>query len=121
MLPILPALLLLLLQGPANIDRMAAEGRLPAALKSMHRGIAAPANRLSSAADNVVLASLIAVSSDHEISQVLLNILSLVETGVENSPSEFGAEPRQSIAGPPQLGALTDGFLSCQRSRDGPF
>lgn len=42
MLPILPILILLFL-GPANADRLAAEGRLPAALLAVHLARTMPA------------------------------------------------------------------------------
>ncbi|RYG24604.1 hypothetical protein EON82_10135 [bacterium] len=41
MFPILPILILLLL-GPANAERLAVEGRLPAALLAAHRSMVAP-------------------------------------------------------------------------------
>lgn len=41
MLPILPILILLLL-GPANAERLAVEGRLPAALLAVHRAMVVP-------------------------------------------------------------------------------
>lgn len=41
MFPILPILILLLL-GPANAERLAAEGRLPAALLAVHLAQSAP-------------------------------------------------------------------------------
>ncbi|GEM_PF-5821497 len=42
MFPILP-LLILLLMGPANAERLAVEGRLPPALLAVHRAMAVPA------------------------------------------------------------------------------
>jgi hypothetical protein len=41
MFPILPILILLLL-GPTNVERLAVEGRLPAALLAAHRSMVAP-------------------------------------------------------------------------------
>ena len=41
MFPILP-ILILLLMGPANAERLAVEGRLPAALLAAHRSMVAP-------------------------------------------------------------------------------
>lgn len=41
MFPILP-ILILLLMGPANAERLAVEGRLPAALLAVHRQMVAP-------------------------------------------------------------------------------
>lgn len=42
MFPILP-ILILLLMGPANAERLAVEGRLPAALLAVHRSMVVPA------------------------------------------------------------------------------
>jgi len=41
MFPILP-ILILLLMGPANAERLAVEGRLPAALLAVHRSMVVP-------------------------------------------------------------------------------
>ena len=41
MFPLFPILILLLL-GPANAERLAVEGRLPAALLAVHRSMVAP-------------------------------------------------------------------------------
>ena len=67
MLPFLPALLLLLLQGPASIERTARTGQLPGALEALHRQATSSPDR-GCVADDVVFASLIACGSDRHVS-----------------------------------------------------
>ena len=122
MLPLLPALILLLLQGPANIERMAGSGQLPAALHVLTRHIASSSDR-SSAADEVVLASLLAAGQDQQVSKALLHLLTLVEASEPERPRvrvlSDTDQPRIPI--PPSLGRLCSGFIHSQRSRDGPL
>lgn len=120
MLPIIPALLLLLLQGPANIERMASEGRLPAALDAMHRHMAKPTQSQVRPTENVVLASLLAVSNDREMSQFLWQMLSIAEPTdpVVSIPVE--PEAVAPIECPPRLGDISEGFFASGRTRDGP-
>jgi|GEM_PF-1135084 len=127
MLPLLPALLLLILQGPSSIERMALDGRLPAALEAIHqqmesRDHTSPA---MSKADEAMLASLLAMSGDPQVSHALIKLLSLGE------PVAFASAPRLEIEpetdDPPNprperdTVVLVDGFAESQRSRDGPF
>ena len=66
MLPLLPALILLILQGPTNVERMALDGRLPAVLNAIHRQMeATPGERTAlSRADGVALVSAVYGSDD---------------------------------------------------------
>jgi hypothetical protein len=121
MLPLLPALILLFLQGPANIERMASVGQLPGALNALHRQMATPHKRVRPA-DEVVLASLLAVSGDRELSEALWQLLSLTSTtNPEIKPVVvFDQEHSPPIPIPPSLGQLQDGYVDGRRSRDGP-
>lgn len=126
MLPILPALLLLILQGPSSIEKMALEGRLPAALEAASRRMEAQEHRFGSTekADAAVLASLLALSGDPDLSHALYQLLSLdqgtslwttvdsPESGdwVDRKPLKVGSHP-----------SLPEPFLESQRSRDGPL
>jgi len=120
MLPLLPALILLILQGPANIERLACDGHLPAALKAIHRHMRKPEAK---EADNVLLASLLAVSSDREMSEALQHLLALTSPPEEPQVATPAPEPEASppISAPAHLGAPQDGHGTSQRSRDGPF
>src|SRR5689334_3317213 len=86
MLPFLPALILLFLQGPAGIERMAVNGQLPGALNALHRQIKSSPEKVRPA-DEVVLASLLAASSDRGMSRALLQLFTLVDE-VPEAPVE---------------------------------
>ena len=121
MLPLLPALILLFLQGPAGIERMAWNGQLPGALDALHRQIASAPDK-SGVAEEMVLASLIAASGDKSMSRALHHLLSLIEPTEERSQAQIVArEDSPPIPIPPALGDLRDGCYDCQRSRDGPL
>jgi len=128
MLPLLPALILLLLNGPANIERMAAHGSLPAALAAIQQRADAPRNgQLSGAtAEQYALASLLSLTGDPQVSRALAQIFSL-QVACEVLPSaqpQAAAEADSSGEPPPiarSIGKPHRGFLHSQRSRDGPF
>jgi hypothetical protein len=127
MLPILPALLLLILQGPSSIEKMALDGRLPAALEAVSRRMEAQDHRSGSIekADAAVLASLLALSNDPDLSKALFCLLALdapldapaVSLGIAEEPSR---EPR-SLPIDSDAPRVPDGWFENQRSRDGPF
>jgi len=74
MLPLLPALLLLLLQGPSNIERLAQDGRLPEALDSLHRQMF-----VSPGAADLAMSSLLQMSGDASLAQALATLLATPE------------------------------------------
>jgi hypothetical protein len=124
MLPLLPALILLILQGPSSVERMAWDGRLPAALHALGRQIErSPAER--TAADEIVLASLLAVSQDPALTQALLLLLEAgaQDEAAQGTPALSAAsfEPAHPPDFPLHLGTTAPGFLDAQRSRDGPL
>lgn len=102
MLPLLPALLLLILQGPSSVERMALEGRLPAALEAIHRQMEAG-----------------------DPQGALIRLLSLGEpaTDTKATPHLTVEEDKQDTPPPaePSSTRITKGFAKSQRSRDGPF
>ncbi len=115
MLPILPALILLLLHGPSNIERLAREGRLPAALDAIHREMdRAPV--AATATEQAIIASLLATTDPH-LSHALFSLLRPESPG---KPAK-ALEPRepQTPAEPPEP-TPADGFSECRRTRDGP-
>jgi hypothetical protein len=117
MLPFLPALILLFLQGPAGIERMAVNGHLPGALEALHRQM--PDN--ARPADEVVFASLLAATTDKEMSRALLQLFTLMEPApAPVSKPVVVQESSPPVPIPPTLGAPIDGFFACRRSRDGP-
>jgi hypothetical protein len=125
MLPILPALLLLILQGPTSIEKMALDGRLPAALDAISRKMEGQSHssRVAERADEAVLATLLAFSGDPDLSHALYTLLSLDQPCEKPARVAFGeAEPQQvhNFLGP-IIGALPTVSLESQRSRDGPF
>lgn len=126
MLPILPALLLLILQGPSSIEKMALDGRLPAALEAVSRQMEARDHLTggSSEADAAVLASLLALSGDPDLSHALFQLLA-IEPSIGKVTQTQKIEPDDQITPVPidsQAGqSLPEGCLKSQRSRDGPF
>lgn len=117
MFPLLPALILLFLNGPAHMERLAEGGALPAALMAVQQRLEAPDKQ----AGQLALASLLAFSGDKEASKVLVKILAL-QALEEGQPLQvqMSTEPKVD---PPQeqcLGQTQEGFLQSQRSRDGP-
>lgn len=127
MLPILPALLLLILQGPSSIERMALDGRLPAALEAVTRQLEGQNHRSTSVekADAAVLASLLAFSSDPGLSHALFQILNLDRPVDTTRTSLVGIDESDSDRNPTVFAdkphSIPDGALECRRSRDGPF
>ncbi|MBC8065182.1 MAG: hypothetical protein H7Y17_10155 [Chlorobia bacterium] len=127
MLPILPALLLLILQGPSSIERMALDGRLPAALEAVTRQLEGQDHRNTSVekSDAAVLASLLAFSSDPGLSHALFQILNVDQPIDALRTIPFGADEPDSdwnlnfYADEPS--AVPEEILECQRSRDGPL
>lgn len=124
MLPLLPALILLLLHGPAGIERNPLNGRSVSGIEALQRHAASTVDR-GRMADDVVFASLLAASRDQGISQALLRLLTsvdglLAETVEDRPRPEFSEQRNLPIRGAPTLGVPRDGYLDCRRSRDGP-
>ena len=116
MLPLLPALLLLLLQGPSNIERLAQAGRLPEALDSLHRQIF-----VSPAAADLAMTSLLQMSGDESLAQALATLL-----GSSEAPPQTPATPArvEEIGAPAPVDrsaiATDEGYSENRRTRDGP-
>jgi hypothetical protein len=125
MLPILPALLLLILQGPSSIEKMALDGRLPAALEAINRQMEAQDHRLSAIerADEAVLATLLAIGGDPDLSHALFKLLALDQSAdsVDRpvpEPSDVADECQAFQTD--ETSALPVVSIESQRSRDGP-
>ncbi|MEZ0327005.1 MAG: hypothetical protein ACAH95_13980 [Fimbriimonas sp.] len=114
MLPILPVILLLLLQGPANVERMALQGRLPAVIEAIQR-MDAPQN------EKEAFVSLLAASQDAELTHALFSILKWTEPAATVTAKPLSIEPTFVAIEPRQRMALSGGFVKGNRSRDGPF
>ncbi|MGV3614520.1 MAG: hypothetical protein ACO1SV_04210 [Fimbriimonas sp.] len=117
MLPLLPAILLLLLQGPSNVERLAAQGRLPAALNAVYGTVGeTPTLR---EAEQVVLASLLAAGEDPRLSDALLAIFRMERERREAPPAPTGElQVRPDVGDDVRL--PREGFERSQRVRDGP-
>src|SRR4051794_16630366 len=89
MLPLLPALILLILQGPTNVERMALDGRLPAALDAIHRQMESSGSERAalSRADGMAMASLLAISGDPHLSQALATLLAFGGDSADAGPN----------------------------------
>lgn len=116
MLPFLPVLILLLLQGPSNIERLAVEGRLPAGLQAIHQQLDRPEE-----INHRVLASLIVASGDPNL-QDALSALLMPSRPVRTEPVPTEAEassiPAADFGG---SGRLLEGYARSARVRDGPI
>jgi hypothetical protein len=130
MLPLLPALILLILQGPTNVERMAMDGRLPAALQAIHHQMESSGEQRAalSKADGVALVSLLAMSGDPQFTRALGRLLAIsgADAFDELPPARARIEIEGADRGDPPpcprlVGNLQDGFILSQRSRDGPF
>jgi hypothetical protein len=115
MLPILPAILLLLFQGPANIERLALEGRLPAAIQAVQH-----MDQQRSQAEREAIASLLAASQDPDLARALFTIFNWMDEQVPApQPRIILARTAPPLDPGPKL-TLEEGFQDCRRSRDGP-
>lgn len=124
MFPFLPALILLLLNGPSGLDESRHDAGLPEAIRALHRHVRQGNDRaeqkIRSFENGLVMASLIAASGDGELGKVVQELLQLIgedsPPSVQDSPF-FGSvpgippEPPRKIAGPQ---------LTSDRTRDGP-
>lgn len=116
MLPILPALILLLLQGPSNVERLAQAGRLPEALEAIHRQMITEAPSA-----DVAMASLLTLGSDRDLAQALALILSADDLPMPAAPAlDLEDDPRPAAAPEPERRPLPDAFQTSRRTRDGP-
>ena len=115
MLPLLPALILLILQGPANLDIVQPGASLQPALYAL-QGLK-PHDKASKEA----LAS--ALKKSPALAFAFAHLLD-VDLDIDEAPTTAGAVheptldvhvvPTRSPSSPPE------GFLDCRRSRDGP-
>ena len=109
----------MLLQGPSNFERLAVEGRLPAALEVIHRQMAQPGGAQLSERQEQALATLIASGAASQLSHALLSFLWCEEepsrgTVVSEDPENVRVFPT-GYSPPPE-----EGFALNQRTRDGP-
>jgi len=96
---------------------MAHDGGLPAALQAINRQMALP----SSAREADLLASLIHVSGDPQLSKALYALLAYREPEEQTAThSPVGTERIAPPVAEAETPELSDGFGECRRSRDGP-
>jgi len=110
---------LLILQGPAGIERMGWNGQLPAALDSLHRQAGSTCEQ---ARDEEAIASLLAASTERSVTRAIFQLLTLMpsEPPKPAAAPSMQEEPQAAAPTPPSLGDLSQGFFTCRRSRDGP-
>lgn len=106
MFPILPVLILLLLQGPSNVERLARDGRLPAVLDAVHQELRLPAPERTI-----------------EEETALVSLMALLGPGETESPAP---KPIREIPTRIEIPVVvapvpTAGYETCRRTRDGPF
>ena len=117
MLPLIPALILLFLQGASRVDA-GAQGRLGTAVEAAHRSVGHV--RISVQGDTL-LASLLAAGHDPEISRALFSLFQAEEkpSACPRLPKLAEPAPAPPIAAPPLKYA--DPCIGEVRSRDGPL
>ncbi|MFQ3587007.1 MAG: hypothetical protein SNJ74_12220 [Fimbriimonadaceae bacterium] len=127
MLPIVPALLILLLQGPAGLERLAVGGHLPEALARLN--LAAPSGERTAdhqvdAGSNRALAALSALQrTNRDFAAALQHLLHAAAEALEPEISESDRAEATAPAVVPRaesFGKPSDGFLLVGRTRDGP-
>jgi hypothetical protein len=124
MWPFLPALFLLILQGPSDFERMASGGRLPAALEALHRHLETPAAQKlvqDEKGRELLLASLLAMGAD-DLGKAIAELLALdleaaPKPAAEAEPGPTSHPPTQHEEPPQWRG---DDFSTPGRTRDGP-
>ncbi|HVL38368.1 MAG TPA: hypothetical protein VM328_03155 [Fimbriimonadaceae bacterium] len=130
MFPILPAILILLLQGPGSIDRLAESGRLPSALQALHSRLDTPSaagglGAFQGAGGERVLSCLLALGSGNTggFQATLSLLLGLSVDATEprewSPPSLEGIHP-DPVHFEPFIAELAPGFVPGARTRDGP-
>ncbi len=114
MLHLIPALLLLILNGPANAEQPS-QAQWSAAIRALHAS-AGPQKIESSIERN-----LLKCSNDPQFTQALLNLL-CQSLDHRETPTR-ALEPRERFEKilPQRVGRTGEGFEECRRSRDGPI
>jgi hypothetical protein len=122
MLPLIPALLLLLLSGPANCERLANQGRLQDAV---HRLSVADSDNKGVISDDGgtdrLLQTIRAAQNSPHFSAVLFKLIGAVTNAPEDAPQNDASGSLAVLPsdGPPF--GVPDWILHCERPRDGPF
>lgn len=124
MLPILPALLLLLVNAPSNLDRVECVRAL-GALESLHRQLEAGPMGSDGEREQTqrALASLLALRiPPAEFGRALATLLQFDAAQAAPAAAVVPTEALSPRFGPPSplSGTLRRGILACRRSRDGP-
>lgn len=114
MLPLIPALLMLILNGPATADRPIQAAHWVEAIKALHACV----DRAKTGAD--IQEELLEYSGSPEFAHALYKLL-VTADGVDEGP-KAASEPveRPTIRPNDAPIALPDGFIDGRRSRDGP-
>ncbi|MCB8931951.1 MAG: hypothetical protein M9921_02135 [Fimbriimonadaceae bacterium] len=125
MLPILPALLLLLVNTPSKLDRVdcvRAWGALETLQRQLEAGSAGPDGDREQT--QRALASLLALRiPPAEFGRALATLLHFdaVEPAAAGGEAPETAATGGPVEAPPPLARLRSGSLECRRSRDGPW
>lgn len=109
MLPLIPALILLLLQGPSAPDKRACDRVLLSDLEAVH--LKAPERK--------ALEQLIASSSDAKLAEVIAQLIAWTSAGQESEAPATLAKTASPVVGAVGWVAKV-GFYEGQRTRDGP-
>jgi hypothetical protein len=129
MLSLVSALVLLALNGPAAVERLEQQGRLPAALRALERAWAPPqeTDAVSGLADSRETIGISPWEAQLELAQALTEYLSAALECAAAIPTHAGPEVGSEEEPFPAAGmygeaerAVRDGCLACRRTRDGP-
>lgn len=116
MLPFLPALLLLLIQGPSSFDCWVRSGHCPEGFAALQRCTATGDARES----ELAIESLRRLASEGDVASALQWIFARLDTEPAAIPASATPVDREPI-GHPVLGQVPDGYSGANRSRDGPL
>jgi hypothetical protein len=119
MFPVLPALILLLIQGHIGLEQSAFGAPSAAFLHALNRE-ARTQEELASVEED--LAVLLSLSKDPQYARVVLEILQMA-FAKPDSPKTLvlSEEPEQRLLPVPKdVGKTRDAYSSCRRTRDGP-
>ncbi len=106
MLPLIPALLLLILNGAPNAEQRLGVGPWDAAVKALYARTERPVERKYSPVDR-------------ELAKALCSLLH-ADSAKRETPKAIEPVERSFVPHNPSSAKATEGYADCRRSRDGP-
>lgn len=124
MLPLIPAVLLAILHGPAGVERLALEGRLPLALRALaSRHVELQCEQSLERASNTVSEYSSVAAASRRLPSVWIQLLPLFDMAPQPDGLEsalISAAPNLRAHSPLEFGKPREALFDCRRTRDGP-